>query len=145
MSKQLTKHINVMLRMYEQLAESLPPDSYGMKLPNIRSNTVGQQLWCVIGGRETWSKAIETGEWPGFSSTLTKQQTSNAEAIKMKLASGAELVRSTLPEELDETQEDFALGLLEHESGHTGQLLRYLFALDVEIPRLWVKYFALDQ
>jgi hypothetical protein len=92
MSKQLTKHINVILPMYEQLAESLSPDSYGMKL-----------------------------------------------------ASGVELVPSTLPEELDETQEDLAFGLIEYESGHTGQLLLCLFALTVEIPRLWVKYFALDQ
>lgn len=144
MSKQLTKHVTLMLRMYDELARALPPDAYAKKLPNIRSNTVGSQLWCVIGGRETWSKAIEGGEWPGFHSSLAKDETHDAEAVREKLASSAALIRSTLPDTLDETREDFALGLLEHESGHTGQLLRYLFALDIEIPRLWVKYFALD-
>ena len=145
MSKQLTKHINVMLRMYEELAKALPPDAYAKKLPNIRSNTVGSQLQCVIGVREMWTTTMETGERPGFHPSLTKEQTSDGEAVKAKLAATAELVRSTFPEELTEEQEDSTLGLLEHESGHTGQLLRYLFALDVEIPKLWVKYFDLGE
>lgn len=145
MSKPLTKHINLMLRMYEALVKTLPPDAYGKKLPNIRSNTVGSQLQCVIGVREMWAKTMETGERPGFHPSLTKEETADAEAVKAKLAAGAELVRSTLLEELTEAQEDLALGLLEHESGHTGQLLRYLFALDVEMPRLWVRYFDLGE
>ena len=145
MSKQLTRHINLMLRMYEELVKTLPPDAYGKKLPNIRSNTVGSQLQCVIGVREMWATTMETGERPGFHPSLPKQQTSDGEAVKAKLAETAELVRLTLSEELTEAQEDLALGLLEHESGHTGQLLRYLFALDVEMPRLWVKYFDLGE
>lgn len=75
---------------------------------------------------------METGQRPGFHPPLTKEQTSDAEVVKEKLAAGAELVRSTLPDELTDEQEDLALGSLEHESGHTGQLLRYLFALDGE-------------
>ena len=145
MSKQLTKHITLMLRMYEELAKVLPPDAYAKKLPNIRSNTVGSQLQCVIGVREMWVTTMETGERPGFHPSLTKEQTSDAEAVKAKLAVTAELVRAALPEELTEEQEGSALGLLEHESGHTGQLLRYLFALDVEIPKLWVKYCDLGE
>jgi uncharacterized damage-inducible protein DinB len=144
MSKPLTKHINVMLRMYEELGRTLPPDAYGQKLPNIRSNTVGSQLQCVIGVREMWTTTMETGESPGFHPSLSKEQTSDGEAVIAKLAETAELVRATLSEKLSEAQEDQALSLLEHESGHTGQLLRYLFALDVEIPRLWVKYFDLE-
>ena len=145
MSKQMTKHINVMLRMYEELAKTLPPDANAKKLPNIRSNTVGSQLQCVIGVREMWATAMETGESPGFHPSLEKSQTGDARAVVAKLAETAELVRATLPDELDEEQEDRALNLLEHESGHTGQLLRYVFALDVEVPRLWVRYFDLGE
>lgn len=144
MSKQLTKHIGVMLRMYDALGQALPPDAYGKKLPNIRSNSVGSQLQCVIGVREMWATTMETGESPGFHPSLSKEETSDGEAVIAKLEQTAELVRATLPEELSETQEGQALSLLEHESGHTGQLLRYLFALDVEIPRLWVRYFDLE-
>jgi hypothetical protein len=55
------------------------------------------------------------------------------------------LVCATLLEKLTEEQADSALGLLEHESGHTDQLRLYLFALDLEIPKLWVKYFNLGK
>lgn len=145
MSKQLTKHITLMLRMYEELGKALPSDAYAKKLPNIRSNTVGSQLQCVIGVREMWVATMETGIRPGFHPSLAKEQTSDAEAVNAKLAATGELVRAALLDDLTEEQEDSALGLLEHESGHTGQLLRYLFALDVEIPRLWVRYFDLGE
>ena len=144
MSKPLTKRINVMLRMFEELGKSLPAEAYGQKMPNIPSNRVGSQLQCIIGVREMWATKMTTGENPGFHPALSKEQVTDGAAVVAKLAETADLVRSTLTDDLTEEQEEETLGLLEHESGHVGQLLRYLFALDVEVPRLWVRYFDLE-
>jgi hypothetical protein len=44
----------------------------------------------------------------------------------------------------DETRTGFKLALLEHESQHLGQILRYLLGLGVDPPPGWKKRFALS-
>ena len=36
------------------------------------------------------------------------------------------------------------LDLLEHEAAHHGQLIRYLYGLDLPIPDSWKRKYALD-
>lgn len=141
MTKPLQRRVNVLIRMFDDLAETLGEEQLSSHLGTLRSNTIGEQLWCLIGGRETWAKAIADEKWPGFSSSLTEPN--NPAQVKAALTSSAAQIRAALEPDLSEASEELALGLLEHESGHAGQLLRYVLGLKLEVPSSWTKYYAL--
>jgi hypothetical protein len=44
MSRQLTKHITAMPRMYEELANTLHLVAYNTYIPNVRSNTASSRI-----------------------------------------------------------------------------------------------------
>ena len=43
-----------------------------------------------------------------------------------------------------DVQHRLMLDALEHEAAHQGQLIRYLYALNLSIPDIWKARFALD-
>jgi hypothetical protein len=137
---QLPAHLDGMFAMYEELAAALPDEAFEERLPNIRSNSVGAQLWCVVGARESYARAIAAGEWSGFACSLGGD---TAPVVRPALGTSAAAAREAVNGDLDDARADLALSLLEHEAQHAGQLLRYLFALDLEIPERWKTYFAL--
>ncbi len=132
--------------LYADLIDSLSEDDLGSKLPGLRSNTIGQQLWCVVGVRESYAKAIEAGEWRGFGCSLS------GEAIKVKaevasaLSNGVTLVKSATAtiDSRNDAQDDWIVALLEHEAAHQGQLIRYLYGLNLDIPQSWKDKHALE-
>ncbi len=141
MSTPLHRRVDVLVRMFDDLAATLPAETLASHLGELRSNTIGQQLWCVVGGRETWAKAIPDAEWPGFASSLADPHV--PEQVKAALSSSADEIRAVLVPDLSEASEELALGLLEHEAGHAGQLLRYVLGLELEAPASWKEYFGL--
>ena len=124
----------------------MPEAALATKLPGIRSNAVGEQLWCVVGARESFARAIEAGEWSGFSCSLTATETREREAVLAALSQSADGVLAAIGD-LDPQDDDrcrFALQLLEHETAHHGQLIRYLYGLELPIPARWKARYALD-
>ena len=131
--------------LYDELAREVPEASLAMKLPGIPSNTVGGQLWCVVGARESFAEAIRSGAWPGFSCSLTATETREREAVSSALSRSADqLLVAIDPVETDDDERlRFVLRLLEHEASHQGQLIRYLYGLQLPIPALWRERYAL--
>lgn len=131
--------------LYDELAASLPETSLASKLPGLPSNAIGDQLWCVVGARESFARAIHAGEWEGFSCSLSAADTRELEAV------GAGLARSTqdVLDAIDDLGSDdndrwrLTLRLLEHEAAHQGQLIRYLYGLRLPIPAGWKERYAL--
>ena len=110
--------------------------------PHLPSSPIGNQLWCVVGTRESYGKAIEDGEWQGWACSLSDYAKDN---VASKLAESADSVIEVLSSvELDDARSDFALDLLEHETQHQGQLIRYLYGLRLDIPPSWKERWALD-
>jgi len=141
MSTPLQRRVETLIGMFDDLAADLPAETLASHLGELRSNTIGQQLWCVVGGRETWAKAIPGAEWPGFKSSLADPN--DPAQVRAALTSSAAEIRAVLVPGLSEASEELALGLLEHEAGHAGQLLRYVLGLRLEAPPSWNEYFAL--
>lgn len=141
MSTPLLRRVNTLIRMFDDLAATLPAETLASHLGELRSNTIGQQLQCLVGGRETWAQAIPKAKWPGFASSL--EDPHDPERVRAALTSSAAQIRVVLVPGLSEASEGLALGLLEHEAGHAGQLLRYVLGLELDVPRSWERYFAL--
>ena len=132
--------------LYDDLAREVPEESLAMKLPGLASNTVGAPLWCVVGARESFAGAIRAGAWPGFSCSLTAEGTRDREAVAAALSRSAAEVLAAIDdaEPDDDERARFALRLLEHEAAHQGQLIRYLYGLQLPISQSWRERYALD-
>lgn len=130
---------------HHQMVEALSEEDLGKRLSD-RSNTIGAQMWCVVGARESYAQAIEHDGWIGFGCSLSGHDVTSKERVLEALArSGAALVETIDGVEWTETRDGLLLDLLEHETQHQGQIIRYVYALGRRFPESWVTRWALDQ
>ena len=129
--------------LYRDLAAGLDGSALSSRLRELPSNSVGAQLWCVVGARESYSRAIEEGRWSGFACSLTDPL--DPRLVRDALTSSEQAVRAVLQAlaSYDEARDGLVLGLLEHEAQHHGQLIRYLYGLGLAIPDSWRARYAL--
>jgi hypothetical protein len=142
----ILERLEASFTLYDELVGQIEGPSLDATLPGLPSNTIGAQLWCVVGARESYARAIEAGEWAGFSCSLTAAGTRDRDMVLAALASSAADVRGAVSS-LDAGDADrgrLALRLLEHEAAHHGQLIRYLYGLRLPVPASWKERYALD-
>jgi len=122
------------------LVEHLDAAALGADLPDLPSNRISGQLWCVVGARESYAAAIEAGAWRGFSCSL--KTPGDREAVLAALHSTAARVAEIDFESLTEEQLGLAFDLLEHEIQHHGQLIRFVYANRLTFPESWNKRYT---
>ena len=129
--------------LYRDLAGSMDAGVLGSKLPGLPSNTVGLQLWCVVGARESYTRAIKAGQWSGFSCSLASvaDKAPVADALCRSAESLSEILEGI--DFFTDAQHRLMIDLLEHEAAHQGQLIRYLYGLRLPIPDSWKSRHAL--
>lgn len=133
--------------LYADLVAELPASSLGARLRELPSDSIQNQLRCVVGARESYTKAARAGSWQGFGSSLDRVPTGDADAVRAAVRSSHEVVEDFL-DDLDPADDyavDQALALLEHETQHHGQLIRYLYGLGIPRPESWQRQYALDE
>lgn len=133
--------------LYLDFVDAVPQRQLGSRLADLPSDTVGHQLWCVLGARESYPRAALAGEWQGFTSPVTAAQTTDAAALRGALVQTAADVDGWIAavDAADEPSFTYALALLEHETQHHGQLIRYLYGLGIDRPESWQRQYALDE
>lgn len=130
--KRLEKAFNLTADLLEVMAEK----DLNRKIGDLPSNTIGGQLWCIIGGRESYLNAMINQEWSGFSCSLGDQI--SKERVREALNASARSVLTFLAKgDLSEVQIEFLLTLLEHEVQHHGQLIRYFYGNRLSFPNSW--------
>lgn len=118
------------------LAAHLDEAHLRLDLPDLPSNSIGEQFWCVIGARESYLEAIKNGKWLGFACSL-KDTTSKPGVLEALEKSQQAVTQCLQTTPLNETQTNFLLDLLEHEIQHHGQLIRYMYGNKLEFPKSW--------
>ncbi|WP_413290896.1 hypothetical protein [Bdellovibrio sp. HCB337] len=133
-------------KLYLDLVSHVPEAALGSKLVNLPSNTIGQQLWCVVGARHSYIKAAKAGAWDGFECPLDWDKTTDTKEVQAALQSTGESISEFLKREdsLSEAQLKFLFDLLEHEAQHHGQLARYLYGLKLGVPQSWKDRYHFD-
>ena len=129
---------------FDDLLATIGDAPLPQSLPGLRSNSIGEQIWCVIGARQSYRRAVEAGEWNGFSCSVTGEEIGSSASLREALRTSAEEWLATAPLWTDEARASFVFDLLEHEATHQGQLIRYLYGCGLEIPKSWQKRFALQ-
>ncbi len=99
------------------------------------SNTIWDQLWCVVGARESYARAIEKGGWMGFECSLTSADRGSKPMVVKALELSRQAVESAIGAASDD--DGLVLDLLLHETQHQGQLIRYVYGLGLEFPQSW--------
>src|SRR5687767_12734909 len=124
------------MALYGDLVAALPAEALAMRLPDLPSNSIGSQLWCVVGARESYVRAIRAGKWQGFACRVTKVESTDRERMGAALEETAALAAACVADEALEwtaERERLLVTLLEHEAQHHGQLIRYLYGNRLEI------------
>jgi len=130
--------------LYDELAGSLEAPPLAYKLPSLPSNTLGEQLWCVVGARESHARGIAAGAWSGFACSLTTS--TGLAQVRDALTRSRAAAEATVdcPDGFTDVQHQLLCDLVEHEAAHKGQLIRYLYGLKLPIPAGWKARYALD-
>jgi hypothetical protein len=133
--------------LYLDFLDTVPESRLGSRLADLPSDTIGHQLWCVLGARESYPRAAQAGRWQGFTSPVTAEQTTDAAALRSAFVQTAadldEWIAGLAAD--DEESLRYVLALLEHETQHQGQLIRYLYGLGIDRPHTWQQQYALDE
>lgn len=128
------KNIRQRFNSLVELVDTLDTSLFEAQLDVPKSKSIGQHMWCIIGARESYARALKVGKWDGFSCSL--EETGNPASILAKLHSSTEAFNNEINEVQDWTPErhNLLVHLLEHETMHEGQLIRHIYALKQELP-----------
>jgi hypothetical protein len=135
MSQLLKARLERAFVLTADLVDHLDEVSLSADLPNLPSNRISGQLWCIVGARESYCAAIESGEWQGFSCSLTTPDAKVAALAALR--SSAERLSGIEFNGLSERQLELGFDLLEHEIQHHGQLIRYVYGNRLSFPSSW--------
>ena len=72
MNTGLQRRLDKAFGLTRDLFAHLDEASLQLDLPDVPSNRIAGQVWCIVGARESYTKAIKAGEWQGFACSLTK-------------------------------------------------------------------------
>jgi len=136
MKESVIRQIESHFESYADFVETLQSDDLKTKLDVVKHKSVMEHLWCIVGSRESYAKAIAEGSWQGFSCSMKSYE--HADFVAALLASG-ERIRSSIGAvpEWTPTREKLLLELLEHEVMHEGQIIRHMYGLEKELPSSW--------
>ena len=139
-NQQLKAKLDRSFKLTHDLVVHLEETSLGLDLPSLPSNRIAGQLWCIVGARESYTKAIEMGGWKGFSCSLSTPR------VKQSVLAALEATHKHMSEidftDLTDVQIEFAFDLLEHEIQHHGQLIRFVYGNGLSFPDSWHKRYT---
>ncbi len=144
MREAVITHVQAMFAAHSELVEHLPEEALGQALP-VPSSTIGQQLWCINGARESFTSAIVEGVWVGYDNSLAYEDSARRAVVRAALESSARTFEAAIAGVAwDSARHGLLLDLLEHEAQHQGQLIRYVYALPYRFPASWAERWALN-
>lgn len=63
MNRTLKTRLDRSFKLTYDLVIHLDQEAWDLDLPNLPSNRISGQLWCIVGARESYIRAIEMGGW----------------------------------------------------------------------------------
>jgi hypothetical protein len=135
MNQKLKENLKRAFQLTKSLVIHLDEQSLALDLPDLPSNRIAGQLWCMVGARESMLKGIEKGGWQGFSCSLTTPRIK--QSVLLALEATLRQLEALDFSVLSEIQFALAFDLLEHEVQHHGQLIRYVYGNGLTFPESW--------
>lgn len=136
MRDKIIEHLTTRFQSYSDLADEVSDEMLLENLSVPKNKTLREHFWCVVGARESYTKAIEAGEWSGFNCSM--QKVDKADVVE-QLTASAEAFERVVANVHDWTEErdELLTSLLEHEVMHEGQMIRHVYGLERSLPPSW--------
>lgn len=119
---------------YADLVQQIDDETIKASLDVPKHRSLGSHLWCVVGTRESYAKAIAAGEemrgWSSSASTLDRAELADKlDASATTLLAAVRAVSEWTPQ-----RERLLATVAEHEVMHEGQIIRLMFGMEKELP-----------
>ena len=136
MRETIIQSLETRIQSYADLIATIDPADLGTKLDVPKDKSIAEHLWCIVGARESYARALASGGWQGFSCSLS---TYDRESFERALASSGEtlLVAIRGVSAWSSQQDELLLAVSEHEVMHEGQIIRHMYGLGRELPGSW--------
>lgn len=145
MTNAVVDHLGSAVTMWNELMEGLGDGCLDLRLGGLRSNTIGQQLWCLGGCRESNLAALREDRPFSWRCSYDGTTSDHEPLVAYVTGQGAAVLAFLAANpDLSPTRAKLALGLLAHEFQHQGQMIRYLYGNGLAIPASWRSYWALE-
>lgn len=128
------KHLQDRFQSFLDLAGKISEAELHENLEVTNSKNLTTHMWCIIGARESYTKALVTGSWAGFKCSLSEY---NVASIQDGLRTSSQAFNNAL-ETIDTwtpERQELLVTLMEHEVMHEGQIIRLWLALGHELPK----------
>jgi uncharacterized damage-inducible protein DinB len=151
--KQIIEHWQQLRGRTYDFLDQIKDEDLPKKLPFPESQSIYYQLTCMLGTTETFVDYLKAGQWEEWHCSLPTNATGiPVVTIRKHLEeSDKHLLAILAGSKLLEPQEDKTsplekyLTLVEHESHHHGQLINFIYALHLPIPKSWADQWALKR
>ena len=133
MREVIVENLRQRLGFYADLAAQVDDETIKAELGVARHRTLGEHLWCVVGTRESYAKAIAAGEMRGWACSVGKL--SQGEFVAKLAESGRSLLASIEGvAEWTPERDKLLAEVAEHEVMHEGQIIRVMLGLEKPLP-----------
>ncbi len=121
---------------YGDLIEQIDDAALQVRLDINKHKSLAEHLWCIVGARESYGKALRSGQWDGFSCSMQQFTRTHFRAA---LQASADEVMAAINSVSEWTQqrEEFLAALAEHEVMHEGQIIRHVYGTGAALPSSW--------
>jgi hypothetical protein len=132
----IVRNLRKRIQSYSDLIAAIDSTVIGARLEIPKDKTVAEHLWCIVGARESYARALAAGEWQGFSCSMV---THDRASFEQALAESGKALLAAI-ESVDEwssCEDDLLAAVSEHEVMHEGQIIRHMYGLGRELPASW--------
>lgn len=136
MREVIVRNLRKRIQSYSDLIAAIDSTDLGARLEIPKDKSVAEHLWCIVGARESYAKALAAGGWQGFSCSMV---THDRASFERALATSGKALLSAI-ENVDEwssSREDLLAAVSEHEVMHEGQIIRHMYGLGRALPASW--------
>ena len=121
---------------YLELLQSIDEPTLNVRIDVPKHKTLAEHLWCIVGSRESYARALAAGRWDEFSCSMTEYgQASFATALQKSAATLNKVLQSPL--DWNAQRHELLMALAEHEVMHEGQIIRHMYGLGLTLPTTW--------
>lgn len=133
MRETIVDNLSKRIGFYDDLIDQANDSTLAAELAVPRNRSLGAHLWCIVGTRESYAKAIAAGEMGGWSSSVEKFE---QDEFRDKLTRSGRDLLNAINAVSDWTPERDRLlaEVAEHEVMHEGQIIRLMFGLEKPLP-----------
>ena len=141
---EVKNHWKQLRQMSYDFIDVIKDEDLKKKLSFPKSQNILYQFRCMIGAQESNIPLIAKGVWKGFSSSLDGEKKVTRTIIKKHMRVADRDLFKAL--ESVDLLKKFKNGttplmnymvLVEHESHHQGQIINFIYSLDLPIPKSW--------